>query len=98
MSPEERDQFYRGLCGRLSPAHGANGKITGKVTDSQSRERLPGVNILVTHRILSDGSEVPIDHPMGAASDAEAGGISRDSTSPVTVAHSQAICIGLSPL
>ncbi len=45
----------------------ANGKITGRVIDSQTNEPLPSVNIVITHTYLPDGREVPVDHPMGAA-------------------------------
>ena len=49
----------------------ANGKITGKVTDAETGESLIGVNIVITHSILSDGSEVPLDFPLGASTDLE---------------------------
>ncbi|RPI76427.1 MAG: carboxypeptidase-like regulatory domain-containing protein, partial [Ignavibacteriales bacterium] len=49
----------------------ANGKITGKVTDAETGEALIGVNIVITHSILSDGTEVPLDYPMGASTDFE---------------------------
>jgi len=49
----------------------ANGKIAGKVTDAETGEALIGVNIVITHSVLTDGSEVPLDYPMGASTDFE---------------------------
>ncbi|MFH0989970.1 MAG: TonB-dependent receptor [bacterium] len=46
-----------------------NGKITGRVIDKESREPLIGANVVITHSILSDGSEVPLDRPLGAVCD-----------------------------
>jgi len=54
----------------LSPsALAANGKVTGRILEQQSREPLPGANVLITHSILADGSEVPLDRPMGGSAD-----------------------------
>jgi hypothetical protein len=50
-------------------ALGANGKISGRVVDRETREPIPGANIMITHLILSDGREAPFDHPVGAGSD-----------------------------
>ena len=47
----------------------ANGKITGKVTDSQTGEALISVNVVVVAQVLSDGKVVPMEHPIGAATD-----------------------------
>jgi hypothetical protein len=47
----------------------ANGKITGRVTDHETREPIPGANVVITHQILSDGAEVPMDRPLGSATD-----------------------------
>ncbi len=50
-------------------AHGANGKITGRVVDKETREPIPGANVMITHMILSDGKEVSFDRQVGAGSD-----------------------------
>jgi hypothetical protein len=47
----------------------ANGKITGRVVDRQSHEPLPGANVVITHSILSDGTEVPFDRQLGSSTD-----------------------------
>ena len=49
----------------------ANGKITGRVIDSQTKEPLPAVNVVIIGSVLSDGTQVPLDHPMGAATNAD---------------------------
>src|SRR5690554_3917764 len=49
----------------------ANGKIAGKVTDAETGEALIGINIVITHSVLTDCSEVPLDYPMGASTDFE---------------------------
>ncbi|MBM4162814.1 MAG: carboxypeptidase-like regulatory domain-containing protein, partial [Ignavibacteria bacterium] len=54
------------LCGSL--VLGANGKITGRVVDRQTREPLPGANVVITY-ILPDGSEAPFDRRMGSSTD-----------------------------
>ncbi len=55
----------------LSPTlFGASGKITGRVIDRETREPLPSANVMITHMILSDGTEVPLDRPVGAGTDA----------------------------
>ncbi len=46
-----------------------NGKLTGRVTDRESGEPLPGANVLVTHVIIAGGEEVPLDRPLGGATD-----------------------------
>ncbi len=50
-------------------AFAGNGKITGRIIDSETKEPLPGVNILVIQKILSDGKVVPMDQVIGAATD-----------------------------
>jgi hypothetical protein len=50
-------------------AFGANGKISGRVVDRETREPIPGANVMITHLILSDGREAPFDRPVGAGSD-----------------------------
>jgi hypothetical protein len=50
--------------------YGASGKITGRVIDRETREPLPSANVMITHMILSDGTEVPLDRPVGAGTDA----------------------------
>ena len=47
----------------------ANGKITGRIVDKETREPIPGANVTITHMILSDGREVPFDRQIGASSD-----------------------------
>ena len=47
------------------------GKITGRVTERQSGEMLPGANIVISHIVREDGAEVPVDHVMGASVDVE---------------------------
>jgi hypothetical protein len=49
----------------------ANGKITGRVLDRETREPLPGANVVVSRTILPDGSEVLLDRPAGGSSDRE---------------------------
>jgi len=48
-----------------------NGKITGRVIDHESREPLPGANVIVAHSMLTDGTDVPLDRPLGAITDAD---------------------------
>jgi hypothetical protein len=48
-----------------------NGKITGRVIDRQTRDALPGANIMITHLAISDEREVQLDRPLGASSDVE---------------------------
>lgn len=50
-------------------ALGANGKISGRVIDRETREPIPGANVMITHLILSDGREAAFDRPVGAGSD-----------------------------
>jgi hypothetical protein len=52
-------------------AMGGNGKIAGKVTAKQTGEPLLGANVVVTHKVLSGGTAVPLDRPLGAAADPE---------------------------
>ena len=52
-------------------ADAANGKITGRVTDHETREPLPGVNVIITHTILSDGSQSPLGRPLGGTTDVD---------------------------
>ncbi|HEX9007570.1 MAG TPA: TonB-dependent receptor, partial [Bacteroidota bacterium] len=60
--------FLAALC--LAPgAFAGNSKIAGRVTDRKSGEALAGANLVITHTILTGGREVPLDHPLGAASD-----------------------------
>lgn len=49
----------------------AGGKLTGRVTDRESGEALPGANMIVTHVMKDDGAEVPVDHPLGGIADAD---------------------------
>ena len=53
----------------VATALGASGKISGRVIDRETREPIPGANVMITHLILSDGREAPFDHPVGAGSD-----------------------------
>jgi TonB dependent receptor-like, beta-barrel/Carboxypeptidase regulatory-like domain/TonB-dependent Receptor Plug Domain len=54
-----------------SPANAGNGKIAGRVVDAETREPLPGVNVVLTHTILPDGTESPLQRQMGNSTDAE---------------------------
>lgn len=47
----------------------ANGKITGRAIDRETKEPLPGVNVVVTHSISFDGSESPLGRPLGGSTD-----------------------------
>ena len=47
----------------------SSGKLTGRVTDGETGEPLPGANVLITHSILPDGSEVPLGRQLGGATD-----------------------------
>jgi len=58
------------LCS-LPPAFAGNGKITGRVVAKQTGDPLPGTNVVVTHKVLSGGTEVRLDRPLGSAADAE---------------------------
>ncbi len=48
-----------------------NGKISGRVIDAATNEPLISANVVVTHSILSNGVRVPVDPPLGAATDAD---------------------------
>jgi hypothetical protein len=48
---------------------GANGKLTGRITDAQTREPLPGVNVVITHIIISGNEKIPLDQPIGSSTD-----------------------------
>lgn len=48
-----------------------NGKISGRVFDADTQEPLISANVIVTHSILSNGVRVPVDPPLGAATDIE---------------------------
>ncbi len=52
-----------------SIASGASGKITGRIIDRETRQPMPAVNIMISHSVTSSGIELPMDHPLGAASD-----------------------------
>ncbi len=47
------------------------GKIVGKIIDRETREALIGANVMITHRLMSNGAEVPLDRPMGGPTDTE---------------------------
>ena len=57
----------------IAATHGlaGNSKITGRITARGTAEPLVSGNVSLTHVILSGGQEIPMDHPLGAASDAE---------------------------
>lgn len=55
----------------VTTADAASGKITGRVTDRETKEGIPGANVVITGIIQNDGTEVPPDRPMGAAVDME---------------------------
>jgi hypothetical protein len=46
-----------------------NGKITGKVTDQETKEPLIGASVMITHEVLTDGSRVALDRVLGGATD-----------------------------
>jgi hypothetical protein len=72
-APFPRRRYLLVMWAWLLPgiALSANGKITGRVLDRETREPLPGANVLVSRTILPDGSEVPLDRPAGGSSDRE---------------------------
>lgn len=49
--------------------NGANGKITGSIIDAETGDWLIGVNVLITHSILANDTEVPVDNIWGASTD-----------------------------
>lgn len=55
----------------ISDALGGNGKISGRVIDNATNEPLISANVIVTHSILPNGVRVPVDPPLGAATDIE---------------------------
>ncbi len=63
------------ICGLFflvaQDALAANGKVTGRVVDRETRESLPGVNVVLTHTFLADGAEVPLDRVMGGSTGAD---------------------------
>ncbi len=59
------------LFSSLSVLNAASGKITGRVIDKQTGEAIPSANIVITHSILPNGTETPINSPLGAAADIE---------------------------
>ena len=63
--------FCIGTLMTSAPLFAANGKITGRVIDRESRESLPGVNVVIVRITAADGTEVPLDRPLGGATDAE---------------------------
>src|SRR4030042_6588274 len=48
-------------------AMAGNGKISGRVLDGETRESLPGVNVVLPHTVLSEGVEVPLDRVLGGS-------------------------------
>jgi hypothetical protein len=57
------------LCTCTTLAFGASGKITGRITDRETHQPLPAAIVMISHSVSGSGVEVPIDHPIGAASD-----------------------------
>jgi outer membrane receptor for ferrienterochelin and colicin len=54
--------------GGQSAFAGTTGKISGKVTDKNAGEGMPGANVVLLAQI-KDGKEIPLDRPLGAATD-----------------------------
>ncbi|MBL1212059.1 MAG: TonB-dependent receptor [Ignavibacteriae bacterium] len=46
-----------------------NGKLTGRVIDESTGEALPSANVIITHRILSNGKETSLAAPIGSSTD-----------------------------
>jgi hypothetical protein len=47
----------------------AGGKITGRVLDAETKEPLPGVNVVITHQIMSIQDTIKMQQSIGAATD-----------------------------
>jgi hypothetical protein len=47
----------------------SNGKITGRVLNSETKEPLPGANVLIIQQVISEKDTVPLDISLGAATD-----------------------------
>ncbi|MDZ7263962.1 MAG: TonB-dependent receptor [candidate division KSB1 bacterium] len=47
---------------------GTTGKIAGRVVDADSKNPLPNANVIVNAQVV-DGKEIPLDLPIGAATD-----------------------------
>ncbi len=56
-------------CSLVATAFAGPGKIRGRVVDERTSDPLVGANVLVLTRLTSAGEEVPVDPPIGAASD-----------------------------
>lgn len=50
-------------------AFAGNGKVSGRVIDRETREPLPGVNVMLTHVVHADGTQDPLDRPLGGSTD-----------------------------
>ena len=48
-----------------------NGKVTGRVLDRETHEPIPGVNVLLTHIVSSEHTEVLLDRPVGSSTDVD---------------------------
>src|SRR5690606_10758065 len=47
----------------------ANGKLTGRIIDGETNEPLPGANIVIIEKVVSDQTVEPLSPMLGAASD-----------------------------
>ena len=52
-------------------AFAGNGKLSGRVIDRDTRQPIPGANVVLTHVVSAERTEVPLDRPLGAASDVD---------------------------
>ncbi len=57
------------LLSSLNISFAASAKITGRIIDKQTGEPIPSANIVITHSILSNGTETSLNSPLGAAAD-----------------------------
>ncbi|MGE5399579.1 MAG: TonB-dependent receptor [Ignavibacteriales bacterium] len=48
-----------------------NGKITGRVIDKETGEPLPSATVIITHTVIADGKEIPMNKQLGAATDVD---------------------------
>lgn len=51
------------------PATAGNSKVAGRVLEKQTGEPLAGANVILTHKVLREGTAVLLDRPIGSAAD-----------------------------